>query len=68
MFLQEVVPESEEIIQENCPMYHMIPGNDEGYYIAMMLKTGHTHVEETKILPYPNTTMMRNMLSVKVPV
>lgn len=68
VFLQEVVPDSAEIIQEKCPLYHMIPGNDEGYFVAVMLKTGSTQVEETKILPFPNTVMMRNLLTVKCTV
>jgi hypothetical protein len=66
VYLQEVVPESEEIIQEKCPMYHMIPANDEEYYCAMLLKTGHIQVEETKILPFQNTKMLRNLLAIKV--
>ncbi|XP_045180890.2 tyrosyl-DNA phosphodiesterase 2-like [Mercenaria mercenaria] len=68
VFLQEVVQDLEEIIQEKCPMYHMIPGNDEEYYCAMLLKTGQVQVEETKILPFPNTSMLRNLLAVKCTV
>lgn len=66
VFLQEVIPGSEEILQELCPLYHMIPGNDVEYYTAVMVKIGDVLVEETKILPFPNSVMLRNLLSVKV--
>lgn len=66
VFLQEVVPETEEILGELCPLYHLIPGNDSDYYSAIMVKIGDVQVEETKILPFPNSVMLRNLISLKV--
>ncbi|WAR16190.1 TYDP2-like protein [Mya arenaria] len=65
VFLQEVVEETEEIIQELCPLYHMIPGNTEEYYTAILVKIGEVQVEDTKVLPFKNSVMMRNLLSLK---
>ncbi|XP_052249406.1 tyrosyl-DNA phosphodiesterase 2-like isoform X2 [Dreissena polymorpha] len=65
VFLQEVVVETQEIIQELCPLYHMIPGNEEAYFAAILVKIGDVQVEETKILPFPNTVMLRNLISLK---
>ena len=66
VFLQEVVGASQDILEDEFPMYHMVPSNTEGYFTMMMLKTGHVQVEESKIYEYPTSMMMRNLLSVKV--
>lgn len=67
VFLQELIPDAERIIEQRCPLYNIIPGGSEGYYVAMMLKSGaFARVEETKILPFTNTMMTRNLLAVKV--
>lgn len=68
VFLQEVVPDMEEILEDKLPTYHLIPAGDEGYFTVMLLKTGSVQVEETKILPFPSTMMMRNLLAVKCTV
>lgn len=65
VFLQEVVQESEGILQDMCPTYHMIPGNVDGYFTAMLIKIGVVEVEESTILSFPQTVMMRNLLAVK---
>jgi len=46
----------------------MLPpaGNNEEYYTAVLVKIGLVEVEESKILPFKNSVMMRNLLSVKV--
>ncbi|KAL4218066.1 Tyrosyl-DNA phosphodiesterase 2 [Mactra antiquata] len=69
VFLQELIPDAERIIEQRCPLYNIIPAGSEGYYVAMMLKSGPlVRVEETRILPYPNTMMTRNLLAVKCTV
>jgi len=62
----------------NCPVVsflfcgktdkNMLPpaGNNEEYYTAVLVKIGLVEVEESKVLPFKNSVMMRNLLSVKV--
>ena len=38
VYLQEVVPETLKIVEDNCPTYQLIPGGMEEYFTAIMLK------------------------------
>ena len=37
MFLAEVIPASQSILEEECPAYCIIPGVEEDYFTAVML-------------------------------
>ena len=66
VFLQEVVPASEEIIAQKCPQYEFIPGGDIEYYTAIMLKRSSVERKSFKVTPFPNSVMMRNIITVSV--
>ncbi|XP_046350905.2 tyrosyl-DNA phosphodiesterase 2-like isoform X3 [Haliotis rufescens] len=65
VFLQEVIPLTLPILSEGCGMYQVIPGGDNHYFTAIMLRVGHVQFEESSVTPFPTSMMLRNLLSVK---
>ncbi len=44
VYLQEVVPESVRILEENCPMYQLVAGGATEYFTVIMLKVRGEHL------------------------
>ncbi|XP_060100118.1 tyrosyl-DNA phosphodiesterase 2 [Heteronotia binoei] len=68
VFLQEVVPPYLNYLQKRAVSYTIIPGNTEGYFTAIMLKKSRVRVLKHEIIPFPTTSMMRNLLAVHATV
>ncbi|XP_077209119.1 tyrosyl-DNA phosphodiesterase 2 [Paroedura picta] len=68
VFLQEVVPPYLSYLQKRAVSYTIIPGNTEAYFTAIMLKKSRVRVLEHEIIPFPTTSMMRNLLAVHATV
>lgn len=64
--MQEVVPVSEKIIREKCSQYDLITGGDMEYYTAIMLKQSSVKRKSVKTAVFPNSVMLRNLLTVSV--
>ncbi|XP_015270214.1 PREDICTED: tyrosyl-DNA phosphodiesterase 2 [Gekko japonicus] len=64
VFLQEVIPPYLNYLQKRAVSYTIIPGNTEGYFTAIMLKKSRVRVLKDEIIPFPTTSMMRNLLAV----
>ena len=52
VYLQEVVPRTVKIIEDNCPTYQLIPGGVEEYFTAIMLKVCFRLVLAVPVLSY----------------
>ncbi|XP_054020390.1 tyrosyl-DNA phosphodiesterase 2-like [Dryobates pubescens] len=68
VFLQEVVPPHLGLLQKRLSNYTIIPGNVFGYFTAIMLKKSRVKLLKHEIIPFPTTSMMRNLLVVHVSV
>ncbi|XP_020637230.3 tyrosyl-DNA phosphodiesterase 2 [Pogona vitticeps] len=68
VFLQEVIPPYLNYLQKRAVSYTIIPGNTDGYFTAMMLKKSRVRVLKHEIIPFPTTSMMRNLLAVHATV
>ncbi|KAM9302546.1 LOW QUALITY PROTEIN: tyrosyl-DNA phosphodiesterase 2, partial [Morus bassanus] len=68
VFLQEVVPPHLCLLQMRAGSYTIIPGNIDGYFTAIMLKKSRVKLLKHEIIPFPTTSMMRNLLVVHVSV
>ncbi|XP_075826130.1 tyrosyl-DNA phosphodiesterase 2-like [Microtus pennsylvanicus] len=68
VFLQEVIPLYCAYLKKRARGYKIITGNEEGYFTAILLKKGRVKFKSQEIVPFPNTKMMRNLLSVNVSV
>ncbi|NXK79881.1 TYDP2 phosphodiesterase, partial [Amazona guildingii] len=66
VFLQEVVPPHLCLLQMKAGNYTMIPGNIDGYFTVIMLKKSRVKLLKHDIIPFPTTSMMRNLLVVHV--
>ncbi|CAH2284493.1 tyrosyl-DNA phosphodiesterase 2 [Pelobates cultripes] len=66
VLLQEVIPPYYAYLKKRAVSYTIIAGNDEGYFTAIMLKNSRVKLISQEIVPYPNTTMMRNLLIANV--
>ena len=66
VFLAEVIPASQSILEEECPAYCIIPGSEEHYFTAVMLHNTSVQLEDSTILPFDSSSMYRNLLTVKV--
>ncbi|XP_043364228.1 tyrosyl-DNA phosphodiesterase 2 isoform X1 [Dermochelys coriacea] len=66
VFLQEVIPPYFSYLQKRTVSYTIIPGNIDGYFTAIMLKTSRVKFLRQEIIPFPTTSMMRNLLVVHV--
>ncbi|NXP74088.1 TYDP2 phosphodiesterase, partial [Ramphastos sulfuratus] len=68
VFLQEVVPPHLGLLQKRLGNYTIIPGNIDAYFTAIMLKKSRVKLLKHEIVPFPTTSMMRNLLVVHVSV
>ncbi|NXE49950.1 TYDP2 phosphodiesterase, partial [Casuarius casuarius] len=68
VFLQEVIPMYLSYLQKRAGNYTIIPGNIDGYFTAIMLKNSRVKLVKQEIVPFPTTSMMRNLLVVHVNV
>ncbi|NXO00704.1 TYDP2 phosphodiesterase, partial [Rhinopomastus cyanomelas] len=68
VFLQEVIPPHLGLLQMRAGSYTVIPGNVDGYFTAVMLKKARVKLLKHEIIPFPTTSMMRNLLVVHVSV
>ncbi|NWS62300.1 TYDP2 phosphodiesterase, partial [Chunga burmeisteri] len=68
VFLQEVIPPYLCLLQMRAGSYTIIPGNIDGYFTVVMLKKSRVKLLKHKIIPFPTTSMMRNLLVVHVSV
>ncbi|TFJ98741.1 DDB1- and CUL4-associated factor 11 [Platysternon megacephalum] len=66
VFLQEVIPPYLSYLQKRAVSYTIIPGNIDGYFSAIMLKKSRVKFLRQEIIPFPTTSMMRNLLVVHV--
>ncbi|XP_075069256.1 tyrosyl-DNA phosphodiesterase 2 isoform X2 [Mixophyes fleayi] len=66
IFLQEVIPPYYEYLKKRAVSYTIITGNEDGYFIAIMLKKSRVKLVSQEIVPFPNTSMMRNLLVANV--
>nr|XP_020028649.1 tyrosyl-DNA phosphodiesterase 2 [Castor canadensis] len=66
VFLQEVIPPYYRYLKKRASTYEIIPGHEEGYFTAIMLKKSRVKLRSQEIIPFPNTQMMRNLLCVHV--
>uniref|UniRef100_A0A8C6S4C1 Tyrosyl-DNA phosphodiesterase 2 n=1 Tax=Neogobius melanostomus TaxID=47308 RepID=A0A8C6S4C1_9GOBI len=62
VFLQELIPPYVQYLKKNAVSYLIIEGGKEGYFTGMMLKRSRVELLEKNIVPYPTTTMLRNLL------
>ncbi|NXR08240.1 TYDP2 phosphodiesterase, partial [Semnornis frantzii] len=68
VFLQEVVPPHLGLLQKRLGNYTIIPGNVDAYFTAIMLRKSRVKLLKHEIVPFPTTSMMRNLLVVHVSV
>ncbi|NXE20520.1 TYDP2 phosphodiesterase, partial [Ardeotis kori] len=68
VFLQEVIPPHLLLLQMRASSYTIIPGNVDGYFTAIMLKKSRVRLLKHEIIPFPTTSMMRNLLVVHVSI
>ncbi|XP_062986524.1 tyrosyl-DNA phosphodiesterase 2 isoform X2 [Elgaria multicarinata webbii] len=70
VFLQEVIPPTLSYLQKRAVSYTIIPGNTcvspypDDYFTAIMLKKSRVKVLKHEIMPFPQTVMKRNLLTV----
>ncbi|KFP25800.1 Tyrosyl-DNA phosphodiesterase 2, partial [Colius striatus] len=68
VFLQEVIPPYLCFLQMRAGNYTIIPGNIDGYFTVVMLKKSRVKLLKHEIIPFPTTSMMRNLLVVHVSI
>ncbi|XP_009884204.1 PREDICTED: tyrosyl-DNA phosphodiesterase 2 [Charadrius vociferus] len=68
VFLQEVIPPYLCLLQMRAGSYTIIPGNIDGYFTVIMLKKSRVKLLKHEIIPFPTTSMMRNLLVVHVTI
>ncbi|NXW32004.1 TYDP2 phosphodiesterase, partial [Phaetusa simplex] len=68
VFLQEVIPPHLCLLQMTAGSYTIIPGNVDGYFTVIMLKKSRVKLLKHEIIPFPTTSMMRNLLVVHVSI
>ncbi|XP_025072200.1 tyrosyl-DNA phosphodiesterase 2 [Alligator sinensis] len=68
VFLQEVIPPYLSYLQKRAASYTVIPGNVDGYFTAILLKNSRVKLVKQEIIPFPTTSMMRNLLVVHATV
>ncbi|NXX74809.1 TYDP2 phosphodiesterase, partial [Urocolius indicus] len=68
VFLQEVIQPYLFLLQMRAGNYTIIPGNVDGYFTAVMLKKSRVKLLKHEIIPFPTTSMMRNLLVVHVSI
>ncbi|NWQ79481.1 TYDP2 phosphodiesterase, partial [Columbina picui] len=68
VFLQEVVQPHLHLLEIKASNYTVIPGNIDGYFTVIMLKKSRVKILKREIIPFPTTSMMRNLLVVHVSI
>ncbi|XP_069074835.1 tyrosyl-DNA phosphodiesterase 2 isoform X2 [Pleurodeles waltl] len=68
VFLQEVIPPYLAYLEKRAVSYTIIPGNEDGYFTAIMLKKSKVKMISQEITPFPSSSMMRNLLTVHTSV
>ncbi|KAK3576020.1 hypothetical protein CHS0354_014861 [Potamilus streckersoni] len=68
VLLQEVVMETQKILEEKCPLYDLVPGGEKEYYTAILLQRNFATVEDAIVMPFYSSMMLRNLLTVKCTV
>ncbi|KAM4906271.1 LOW QUALITY PROTEIN: tyrosyl-DNA phosphodiesterase 2-like [Sylvia borin] len=68
VFLQEVIPPHLPLLHMKAANYTIIPGNTDGYFTVIMLKKSRVKLLKQEIIPFPTTTMKRNLLVVHVSI
>ncbi|XP_064909061.1 tyrosyl-DNA phosphodiesterase 2 isoform X1 [Columba livia] len=66
VFLQEVIQPHLRLLEMRASSYTVIPGNIDGYFTVIMLKKSRVKILKYEIIPFPSTSMMRNLLVVHV--
>ncbi|CAF3810090.1 unnamed protein product [Adineta steineri] len=64
VFLQEVIPTSLQIIRKFLPEYKSYIGNNQGYFVVILIRQDLFIVHGFELIPYPGTMMNRNLLIV----
>ncbi|XP_068093086.1 tyrosyl-DNA phosphodiesterase 2 [Hyperolius riggenbachi] len=66
VFLQEVIPPYHDYLKKRAVSYTIITGNEDEYFTAILLKKSRVKLISQEIVPYPTTSMMRNLLVANV--
>ncbi|XP_078395440.1 tyrosyl-DNA phosphodiesterase 2 [Cetorhinus maximus] len=66
VFLQEVIEPYYLYLKKRAVSYTIIPGDEDDYYTAIMLKTSRVKLLKQEITPFPTSSMKRNLLTVQV--
>lgn len=69
VFLQEVVPETYKIIEnELSDTFTLIPSSEKlkGYFTMILLKKQNVKFLSFKVIPFPTSVMLRSLLYVEV--
>ncbi|XP_048471391.1 tyrosyl-DNA phosphodiesterase 2 isoform X3 [Rhincodon typus] len=66
VFLQEVIQPYYLYLKKRAVSYTIIPGDEDDYFTAIMLKKSRVKLLEQEITPFPTTSMKRNLLAVQV--
>ncbi|KAM9838942.1 tyrosyl-DNA phosphodiesterase 2 [Aulostomus maculatus] len=66
VFLQELIPPYVQYLKKRAVSYLIIEGEEDGYFIGMMLKKSRVKLVESEVVTYPTTKMMRNLLVAQV--
>ncbi|XP_072365824.1 tyrosyl-DNA phosphodiesterase 2 isoform X2 [Scyliorhinus torazame] len=66
VFLQEVIEPYYLYLKKRAVSYTIIPGDEDDYYTAIMLKKSRVKLLKQEITPYPTSSMKRNLLTVQV--
>ncbi|XP_067094814.1 tyrosyl-DNA phosphodiesterase 2 isoform X1 [Osmerus mordax] len=66
VLLQEVVPPLVKALKEVLKPYHVLPGDDRGYFTAILLRKSRLQLLDSSIVKYPTTKMQRNLLMAHV--
>ncbi|KAK1804945.1 hypothetical protein P4O66_019312 [Electrophorus voltai] len=66
VFLQELIPSYAQYIKKRAVSYVFVEGNEDGYFIGILLKKSRVKLHKHEIISYPTTQMMRNLLCAQV--
>ncbi len=66
IFLQEVVPAAEKLLDQTLSSYQIISAGNDGYYTMALLRCDTTKYKDHSVVPYYDSLMGRNLLKVKV--
>ncbi|PSN48789.1 Tyrosyl-DNA phosphodiesterase 2 [Blattella germanica] len=65
VFLQEMIPDTFSYVESKLPEYMCIAGNNEGYFVATLLRKFTVYYDSHNIIEHPGSLMERNMLTVE---